>query len=114
MFELFGSTTTQQRLNAGPSSRMGMNVTPRLTVFHNPPNAAATYHTFGSFGSISMSAMRPVTRPGPSERTGTPFITSAGSAPAEAADRAWPGADDAASPDTRLRTVRNDTIRFTR
>src|SRR5688500_5132288 len=114
MFELFGSTTTQQRLNAGPSSRMGVNVTPRLTVFHNPPNAAATYHTFGSFGSISMSAMRPVTRPGPSERTGMPFITSAVSAPAEVVDRAWPSADDAASPDATLRTMTNDAMRVTR
>src|SRR6187402_1832041 len=40
---------------------MGSNVMPRLMVFHRPPNADATYQTFGFFGSISMSCTRPVT-----------------------------------------------------
>ena len=44
MFESFGSTTTQQRLNEPPSSKTGVKVMPRLTVFHSPPNALATYH----------------------------------------------------------------------
>ena len=66
--EYLGSMTTQQLLNAPPSSKIGVNVTPRLTVFHKPPNADATYQTLVLFGSIRMSAMRPVTRPGPIER----------------------------------------------
>ena len=47
---VLGSTTTQQRLNAGPSSKIGVKVTPRFAVFHSPPNAVATYHTFWLFG----------------------------------------------------------------
>ena len=80
MFELRGSTSTQHRLNDGPASKMGSNVTPRFTVFHNPPNAVATYQTFGSFGSISTSAIRPVTSPGPMERKAIPLSLSLSSA----------------------------------
>jgi hypothetical protein len=42
MFEFFGSTTMQQRLNAPPESKIGVNVCPRFVDFHNPPAAAAT------------------------------------------------------------------------
>src|SRR5687768_3566963 len=76
MSEFLGSTTTQHRVN-GPSSKIGVNVTPRFTVFQSPPNAVATYHTLEFFGSISMSAIRPVTRPGPIERSAMPFNASA-------------------------------------
>ena len=62
-FESFGSTTTQQSVNEPPWSKIGANVTPRLTVFQSPPNALATYQTFGFFGSISMSCTRPVEMP---------------------------------------------------
>jgi hypothetical protein len=54
-FESFGSTTTQQSVKEPCSSKTGTKVMPRLTVFHNPPNALATYHTLGFFGSISTS-----------------------------------------------------------
>src|SRR6185436_11771780 len=77
MLEFFGSTTTQHRLNAPPSSKIGVNVMPRFVVFHSPPKAAATYHVLGLLGSISMSATRPVTRPGPIDRTCMTFIASA-------------------------------------
>src|SRR5689334_2252358 len=76
MLEFRGSTTTQQRLNDGPSSKTGSNDTPRLTVFHRPPNAVATYQTFGSRGSISTSAIRPVTNPGPMDRQEMPLSFS--------------------------------------
>src|SRR5262245_13131546 len=76
MFELVGSTTTQQSVK-GPSSKMGVKDTPRLTVFQSPPNAVATYHTLEFLGSISISAMRPVTRPGPIERIAMPRTASA-------------------------------------
>src|SRR5688572_23264711 len=111
MFEFFGSTTTQQRLNAGPSSRIGVNVIPRFTVFHSPPKAEATYHTLGSLGSISRSAMRPVTRPGPSDRMVKPFIMSAVSGPALA--RPWASTGDAAIDDARPRARTDDMMRFT-
>ena len=35
-----------------PSSKIGVKVIPRLTVFHRPPKALTTYQTFGFFGSI--------------------------------------------------------------
>src|SRR5438552_11654183 len=40
--EFFGSTTTQQRLNAPPESKIGVNMLPRFSLFHSPPAAAAT------------------------------------------------------------------------
>ena len=55
MFESFGSIATQHSVNELPSSKAGVKVMPRFTVFHKPPNALATYHTFGSFGSIARS-----------------------------------------------------------
>ncbi len=75
--ESFGSTTTQQRLNEPWSSNTGVKVMPRLTVFHNPPNALATYHTLGFFGSISMSWMRPVASAGPTLRSSSPLSAGA-------------------------------------
>src|SRR6188768_1579635 len=57
-FESFGSTTTQQRLKASTSpdrGKIASKETPRFIVFHNPPNADATYQTLGFFGSISTS-----------------------------------------------------------
>ena len=50
---------------------------PRFTVFHRPPNAVATYQTLGFFGSISMSATRPVDSVGPMLRSSMPFSASA-------------------------------------
>src|SRR5687767_12943980 len=84
MLELVGSTTTQQSVN-GPSSKIGVKDTPRLTVFQRPPNAVATYQTLEFLGSISMSATRPVTSPGPIERRAMPSSASALSA----ADGVW-------------------------
>ena len=55
MFESFGSMATQQSVNEPPSSKIGVKVMPRFVVFHNPPNALATYQTFGFFGSICTS-----------------------------------------------------------
>src|ERR1051325_1972196 len=75
--EFFGSMTMQQLLNAPPSSKIGVKETPRLTVFQTPPNAAATYQTLVLLGSIFTSATRPVTRPGPIERTVIDFSWSA-------------------------------------
>ena len=50
------------------SSKTGVNVLPRLSVFQRLPAAAATYQTLGFFGSIATSWMRPVVSPGPIER----------------------------------------------
>src|SRR4051812_8193013 len=55
--------TMQQLLNAPPSSKIGVNVAPRFVVFHTPPKAVATYQVLVFFGSISMSATRPLTTP---------------------------------------------------
>ena len=46
---------------------------PRFSVFHNPPNAVATYQTLGFFGSISTSCTRPVVSVGPILRNSKPF-----------------------------------------
>src|ERR1051325_5926543 len=75
--EFFGSMTMQQLLNAPPSSKIGVKETPRLTVFQTPPKAAATYQTLVLLGSIFTSATRPVTRPGPIERSEMGFNRSA-------------------------------------
>src|SRR5437764_919881 len=52
--EFLGSMTMQQLLKAPPSSKIGVKVTPRLTVFQTPPKAAATYQVLVLFGSILM------------------------------------------------------------
>ena len=44
---------------------MGVNVLPRFSVFHKPPDADATYHTLGFLGSMSTSETRPVVTLGP-------------------------------------------------
>ena len=61
--ESFGSTTTQQRVNEPPWSKIGEKVMPRFSVFQRPPKALATYQTLGFFGSISISWTRPVDMP---------------------------------------------------
>jgi hypothetical protein len=77
VFELFGSTTTQHSVNDPPSSKIGVKVVPRLIVFHKPPNALATYQTFGSFGSMATSWMRPVASVGPMLRSSSGLMASA-------------------------------------
>ena len=47
---------------------MGSNEMPRFVVFQRPPKAVATYQVFESLGSMAMSAIRPVTKPGPRVR----------------------------------------------
>jgi hypothetical protein len=84
-FEFFGSMTMQQLLKEPPSSKIGVNVAPRLTVFQTPPNAAATYQVFGFFGSIAMSCTRPVWITGPMLRKVRPLRTSAVSRSVDAA-----------------------------
>ena len=69
--------TTQHRVNEPPSSNTGVKVMPRLTVFHKPPNAEATYQVLGFFESIATSAMRPVASAGPMLRSSRPFKASA-------------------------------------
>ena len=69
--------TTQHSVNETWSSKTGVNVMPRLTVFQSPPNALATYHTLGFFGSIAMSATRPEDNVGPMPRSSMPFSASA-------------------------------------
>ncbi len=76
-FESFGSITTQHSVNEAWSSKIGVKVMPRFTVFHNPPNALATYQTLGFFGSIAMSATRPVDSVGPIPRSSMFFSVSA-------------------------------------
>ena len=85
--ESFGSITTQHRLNDGPLSKMGENDTPRFSVFHNPPNAEATYQTLVFRGSISTSAIRPVTNPGPIERQAMPSSRLASRLPCPSAEQ---------------------------
>src|SRR5262245_48043482 len=75
-FESFGSTLTAPRENDPPSSKIGVNMFPRLSVLNNPPDALATYQTLGFFGSRSMSEMRPVVMSGPIARSGIPLIVS--------------------------------------
>ena len=65
MFESFGSTTTAPSEYDPPSSKIGVKVLPRFSVFHRLPAELATYQTLGFFGSTSMSEMRPDVRPGP-------------------------------------------------
>src|SRR4051812_47850521 len=75
--EFFGSTATQHSVNDPPLSKTGVNVVPRLMVFHNPPNAVATYHVLADFGSMAMSCTRPVWMAGPMLRNSSPLSTSA-------------------------------------
>src|SRR5215203_3888700 len=74
--ESFGSTFTAPSENDGYSSKIGAKVLPRFSVLNNPPDALATYHTFGFFGSISTSEMRPVVMSGPIDRSGRPLIVA--------------------------------------
>src|SRR5450759_356281 len=78
---------------------------PRFTDFHKPPNAVATYQTLGFFGSIAMSATRPVARAGPMLRSSRLFKTSAVNAPPPPCP--WP-------PATRAVTARPVTIAVSR
>src|SRR3954470_6977587 len=71
--ESFGSTLTAPSENEPPSSKIGAKVLPRFSVLNKPPDALATYHTLGFFGSISTSEMRPVVMSGPMERSGSPL-----------------------------------------
>jgi hypothetical protein len=72
-----GSMTMQQRLWEPPSSKIGVKDTPRFVVFHTPPNDDAMYQVLGLFGSMAMSEIRPVTRPGPRVRTPMPASVAA-------------------------------------
>src|SRR3954452_2872705 len=72
-FESFGSTLTAPSEYEPPSSKMAVNVLPRFSVLNSPPDALATYQTFGFRGSTSMSAIRPVVMSGPIERRDIPF-----------------------------------------
>src|SRR5262249_37967090 len=76
MSEFLGSTTTAPSEKAPPSSKIGANVLPRFSVLKRPPDAVATYQTFGFFGSISMSDTRPVVMSGPMLRSDSPFSVS--------------------------------------
>src|SRR5262245_45545686 len=76
-FESLGSIATQHSVNDPPSSKIGVNVMPRFVVFHNPPNALATYHTFGFLGSICTSWIRPVASVGPMLRNSRPLRAAA-------------------------------------
>src|SRR5436305_1644739 len=97
MFESLGSIATQQSVNAPPSSKIGTNEIPRLIVFHRPPKAVATYQTFGSFGSICTSAMRPLASAGPRLRSSSPFSAPAVSGASVAFWRAPAAAEITAS-----------------
>src|SRR5688572_22423246 len=61
---------------------MGVQLTPRLTVFHTPPEDIATYQTLRFFGSIAMSPTRPGVMHGPIARSSKPLrlaaVTGAG------------------------------------
>src|SRR5687767_4304591 len=50
---------------------------PRFSVLNSPPDALATYQTFGFRGSMSMSETRPVVMSGPVVRSGIPLSISA-------------------------------------
>src|SRR4051812_42267419 len=76
-FESFGSTFTAPRENDPPSSKIGVKVLPRFSVLMRPPDALATYHTLGFFGSMSTSATRPVVMSGPMWRRENPLRASA-------------------------------------
>src|SRR5947208_2378437 len=69
---------------------------PRFSVFHNPPDADATYHTFGFFGSMSTSDTRPVVMSGPILRSGNALKVSC----------VIPESDCAPSPAHAARTMR--------
>lgn len=105
----FGSISMQQRLCVVCSSKSGVKEAPRLTVFQRPPNAVAMYHVLGLDGSILMSAMRPVTSPGPMERACSPLSMSAVSAGAAATGSAlvapWRWARTSIGASTRMAVV---------
>src|SRR5215475_5810486 len=63
--DTLGSIVTQPSEYEPYESKIGRNDVPWFVVFHNPPDAAATYHTLLSRGSTAMSAIRPVVRLGP-------------------------------------------------
>src|ERR1700678_3689437 len=77
MSEFFGSTTTTPSEYDPPSSKMGAQLSPRLLVFHNPPDAVAAYHTLRLCGSTATSAMRPDEKTPEIFRTGKPATSSA-------------------------------------
>src|SRR5258705_13346939 len=77
MFESLGSTVTAPREYAPYSSKSGVKVLPRFSVFHRLPAAAATYQTLGFFGSIATSDIRPDVSPGPIDRNATSLNVSA-------------------------------------
>src|SRR5207302_928273 len=71
----FGSTVMHPS-EYGPSSKIGWKVTPRFTVFHRPPLAVATYHTFRLRPSTATSAIRPEENVPWIFRTGISFTVS--------------------------------------
>src|SRR5580704_9684626 len=77
MSEFFGSTTTTPSEYDPPSSNTGAQLSPRLLVFHNPPDAVAAYQTLRLCGSTATSAMRPDENMPGTLRTGRPLTNSA-------------------------------------
>ena len=55
------------------SSKTGVHVVPALTVFHTPPLPTPTYQTLLSVGWMTMSAMRPDMKAGPTLRISSPL-----------------------------------------
>src|SRR5262249_4218599 len=49
---------------------MGCQVVPLFVVFHNPPEAEATYIQVDRLGTTAMAVTRPPILPGPRHRTG--------------------------------------------
>src|SRR5580700_11878621 len=77
MSEFFGSTTTTPSEYDPPSSKTGAQLSPRLLVFHNPPDAVAAYHTLRLCGSTATSSMRPEDKTPELLRIGSPATRSA-------------------------------------
>src|ERR1700722_6050513 len=75
--EFFGSTTTAPSEYDPPSSNTGAQLSPRLLVFHKPPDAVAVYQTLRLCGSTATSAMRHDEKTPEMFRTGSPLTSSA-------------------------------------
>src|SRR5262245_8206047 len=76
MSGFFGSRVTQPIEYDPPSSKIGLQVVPRLVVFHSPPEAMATYQTLRLRGSMAMSPTRPGVMHGPIARSGSRLMVS--------------------------------------
>src|SRR5947209_1041126 len=99
-----GATATAPRETVACLSNTHSQVVPLLTVFHNPPDALATYMVLGRRSTTATSVMRPLMLAGPIERGASAFNKRASKTEGSAARRS-----DASEPSKRTMTTREGT-----